>query len=785
MNNFISLVIAIIFMPHLVGATPSLEQSNPVVKETHVVEVEGAVPTIDAAGLSEDDDTAKARIDAEVNKHESTSDDSSHEQGDERVHEMGDSKQTVDKQPLETDRHQAADESSTTDVDDEKVTEASPETDLEDDESLDLADEEAERFEESHQQSDTFVDRDEQQHEQSVETDREVDIVEPEPSSEDREQREEVEANVTAESSQRETSSDDNGEASEPQPLTKDFNEEHDLEANKKAEKKRRATTFMLSTTSTSPPLKKGTRHEDLIDLKKMLNYSGYGGIKVTNYFGSYTEKRVKQFQKNNGLKITGEIDRRTKNKINKNFASIYQKGGKHPNIKKLKRRLNRLGFSGIKVTDYFGSFTEKRVRDFQKYYRLSVTGKANLDTLDHLQITVSSPFQRGKRHSKTPTLKKQLNKLGFGNIKVTTLYGSFMEKRMKDFQRYYGLKTHGIADSRTLDKLDEVINSPFQREKRHSQTKTLKKQLNKLGFGNIKVTTLYGSFMEKRMKDFQRYYGLKAHGIADSRTWAKIDEILSIPYQRGQRHQNTIKLKKKLNNLGFSGIKETDYYGSFTEKRVKQFQKSHNLPVSGIADEKTIATMQSLKPLATNNVKIFLDPGHGGHDPGAQAYGLQEKDVVLDIALQTARFLTRNYSGIDIKLSRTTDEFVELKERARMANSWGADYFVSIHNNSFTGSAHGFESYIHSDEHASSDALIKQNEIHTYIVNEIGIRDRGMKKANFSVLRNTQMPAILLEYLFIDHFDENNKLKKASYRSFLGEITAKAIANAFHLPKI
>lgn len=703
-------------MPHLVGATPSLEQSNPVVKETHVVEVEGAVPTIDAAGLSEDDDTAKARIDAEVNKHESTSDDSSHEQGDERVHEMGDSKQTVDKQPLETDRHQAADESSTTDVDDEKVTEASPETDLEDDESLDLADEEAERFEESHQQSDTFVDRDEQQHEQSVETDREVDIVEPEPSSEDREQREEVEANVTAESSQRETSSDDNGEASEPQPLTKDFNEEHDLEANKKAEKKRRATTFMLSTTSTSPPLKKGTRHEDLIDLKKMLNYSGYGGIKVTNYFGSYTEKRVKQFQKNNGLKITGEIDRRTKNKINKNFASIYQKGGKHPNIKKLKRRLNRLGFSGIKVTDYFGSFTEKRVRDFQKYYRLSVTGKANLDTLDHLQITVSSPFQR---------------------------------------------------------------------EKRHSQTKTLKKQLNKLGFGNIKVTTLYGSFMEKRMKDFQRYYGLKAHGIADSRTWAKIDEILSIPYQRGQRHQNTIKLKKKLNNLGFSGIKETDYYGSFTEKRVKQFQKSHNLPVSGIADEKTIATMQSLKPLATNNVKIFLDPGHGGHDPGAQAYGLQEKDVVLDIALQTARFLTRNYSGIDIKLSRTTDEFVELKERARMANSWGADYFVSIHNNSFTGSAHGFESYIHSDEHASSDALIKQNEIHTYIVNEIGIRDRGMKKANFSVLRNTQMPAILLEYLFIDHFDENNKLKKASYRSFLGEITAKAIANAFHLPKI
>src|SRR5699024_12333077 len=99
---------------------------------------------------------------------------------------------------------------------------------------------------------------------------------------------------------------------------------------------------------------------------------------------------------------------------------------------------------------------------------------------------------------------------------------------------------------------------------KRHEDTKELKQHLNKLGFGNIKVTTLFGSFMEKRMKDFQDYYGLKAHGIADSRTLEKLDETITTPFQLGKRHEDTIKLKKKLNKLGYCDIKETTLYGSF-----------------------------------------------------------------------------------------------------------------------------------------------------------------------------------------------------------------------------
>ncbi|HLR80895.1 MAG TPA: peptidoglycan-binding protein [Bacillota bacterium] len=560
--------------------------------------------------------------------------------------------------------------------------------------------------------ADPSVEEQENQEEQATEEDESS--TDSETSDEDREQSEEEKEDFTRDDEQ-ETDRELEDSDAEPSTQDEDVDDVEKVEEQQTDSVSKRAT---LSKSSKSTTLKKGSHHQDLIDIKKMLNYSGYGGIKVTTYFGEFTEKRVKQFQEDHGLKITGEIDSQTRDTITHNFSSIYQKGGKHTNIKDLKRGLNRLGFDGIKVTDYFGSFTQKRVREFQDYYGLSVTGKANLDTLDHLTFTLSSPFQRGKRHEDTKELKQHLNKLGFGNIKVTTLFGSFMEKRMKDFQDYYGLKAHGIADSRTLEKLDEILSTPFQ---------------------------------------------------------------------LGKRHDDTIKLKKKLNELGYSGIKETTLYGSFTEKRVKEFQADHNLPVSGIVDEKTLEALRNAEPAPIETtpdpnqeiIKIFLDPGHGGHDPGAKAHGLSEKDVVLDIALETARYLTRNYTGVEIKLSRTTDEFIPLEERAQMANRWGADYFVSLHNNSFDGSAHGFESYIYSGN-VSNDTVEKQKQMHEYIANEIGVRDRGMKKANFSVLRNTQMPAILLEYLFIDHIDENNKLKKASYRKFLGEVTAKAIANAF-----
>ncbi|WP_346206827.1 N-acetylmuramoyl-L-alanine amidase [Caldifermentibacillus hisashii] len=157
--------------------------------------------------------------------------------------------------------------------------------------------------------------------------------------------------------------------------------------------------------------------------------------------------------------------------------------------------------------------------------------------------------------------------------------------------------------------------------------------------------------------------------------------------------------------------------------------------------------------------VKIFIDPGHGGSDPGAVANGLKEKDLTLTISKKILSLLS-NYD-VSIKLSRTGDTYPSLSERAKMANDWGADYFVSIHINS--GGGTGFESYVYTSVNSATVAY--QNVIHAEIIKAIGgVKDRGKKRANYAVLRETNMPAILTENLFIDNANDAKKLRQDSF---------------------
>ncbi|MEF3331723.1 N-acetylmuramoyl-L-alanine amidase, partial [Oceanobacillus oncorhynchi] len=306
----------------------------------------------------------------------------------------------------------------------------------------------------------------------------------------------------------------------------------------------------------------------------------------------------------------------------------------------------------------------------------------------------------------------------------------------------------------------------------------------NRLGFTFFKNPTNYfGSETEKGVRDFQRHFGLSVTGYGDEATLAKLDEILSSPLQRGKRNSASQSLKEDLVALGYLSLSNpNNLYGSETEKAVKDFQKDNNLPESGIADELTLIKVnQEVSKLS--RVKIFLDPGHGAHDPGGQGYGLNEKDVVLDIALETERILTSKYQGVEVEMSRRSDVFVELTERANHANRWGADYFVSFHNNAHNGSASGFESYIYNGG-VSQETRNRQNDIHSYISSRLNVSDRGQKSANFNVLRNTDMPAILIEYLFIDNFTENALLRSDNYKKQLAQYTADAIAQSYNLER-
>lgn len=156
----------------------------------------------------------------------------------------------------------------------------------------------------------------------------------------------------------------------------------------------------------------------------------------------------------------------------------------------------------------------------------------------------------------------------------------------------------------------------------------------------------------------------------------------------------------------------------------------------------------------------VVIDAGHGGHDPGATANGIKEKDIVLDIAKRLQTKLN-SYNGVKVIMTRTTDKFLTLTQRTNIANNANADVFVSIHINA--GGGVGFESYIYNGN-VSSNTHTLQNDIHNEIMIQVGGRDRGKKRDNFAVVRQTSMPAVLTENLFIDNASDANKLKSSSY---------------------
>lgn len=180
------------------------------------------------------------------------------------------------------------------------------------------------------------------------------------------------------------------------------------------------------------------------------------------------------------------------------------------------------------------------------------------------------------------------------------------------------------------------------------------------------------------------------------------------------------------------------------------------------------------------SKIKVCLDPGHGGVDPGAIANGLKEKHITLDIAKQIRYLLLQNYK-VEVKMTRENDKFIELSDRAKFANDWGADYFLSIHVNAGGGS--GFESYIHESQKPLTKKL--QQTIHSAIMNEIDVRDRGQKTANFAVLRETKMPALLTENLFIDNRSDLLKLSLPAHIKKIAQGHVNGLQKAFKLQRI
>ena len=211
---------------------------------------------------------------------------------------------------------------------------------------------------------------------------------------------------------------------------------------------------------------------------------------------------------------------------------------------------------------------------------------------------------------------------------------------------------------------------------------------------------------------------------------------------------------------------------------------------------------------------RIVIDAGHGGHDPGAKGKGFNEAELVLDVALRLEKLLQK-VPGVEVILTRRTDDFIPLPERTAIANREGADLFLSIHANASTNTqARGIETYflnfannqsaaaVAARENAASTqsmgglpdfvrAIAQNNKLdesrdfalhvqramvdRQKTVNKT-LKDLGVKQAPFVVLIGANMPSVLAEMGFVTNAQEAKLLKGNAYRQRIAESLFAAI---------
>ena len=181
------------------------------------------------------------------------------------------------------------------------------------------------------------------------------------------------------------------------------------------------------------------------------------------------------------------------------------------------------------------------------------------------------------------------------------------------------------------------------------------------------------------------------------------------------------------------------------------------------------------LPEIKRNKFYVVIDPGHGGNDPGAVGIaGIKESEVVLDVSKQVKNLL--NKKGVNVKLTRNNEFELDLSPRVAIANKTNADIFVSIHANASRGKRrdiNGLETFYYSGWKGRLLAKKIQKQI---LKVSPGSPDRGVRQGRFYVIKNTRMPAVLVEIGFLTGRLDARRLEKSIHRRRIAYAITKGI---------
>jgi N-acetylmuramoyl-L-alanine amidase len=180
-------------------------------------------------------------------------------------------------------------------------------------------------------------------------------------------------------------------------------------------------------------------------------------------------------------------------------------------------------------------------------------------------------------------------------------------------------------------------------------------------------------------------------------------------------------------------------------------------------------------KKLSLRGKIVVLDPGHGGDDPGAFAVGgTAEKKLTLEIARTTAKLLRQ--AGATVYLTRDEDRRSGLEDITEFANKSGADIFISIHYNSmYTPEISGTETY-----YFNPISRGFAEKMHEAIVRGIKRKDHGLHRTPFFVVKNTNMPAVLIEPVYLSNPEESNLARSSDFQEELAGDIVKGVKEYF-----
>lgn len=375
--------------------------------------------------------------------------------------------------------------------------------------------------------------------------------------------------------------------------------------------------------------------------------------------------------------------------------------------------------------------------------------------------------------------------------------FGNGTLTAVKKFQSKYGLVSDGIVGDTTWNTLKNEIA-------------TLQAQLNKKGCNVGTVDGIAGPATYNAVISFQNKNGLTADGQVGTATWdilfnnvssgVSYNRILKVtsPLMQG----NDIKaVQNKLNSLGYNCGTADGYYGNDTKNAVVKFQSDRGLTTDG---EVGPATWNALFSNSSSNGntggnignirKIYIDAGHGGNDSGAIGYDSDgilhyEKTIALNISLQQARLF--RYLGYEVRLSRNNNNSnPTLSQRTAEANAWGADLFISNHVNAGGGSGIEVWHSIHGGVGKTcASAIVEKlclNKNNEYF-NQTNFKSRGIKSRAgtngddyYHVIRESNMPAIIIEHGFMDNKSDLDKLRAVNgMQHKLARLTVEAISGA------